>query len=92
VCCAGHEHEAYDEVVGTARILKMGADAVTMGVIDFTWETADQEAPAVTVLKVAASDLPADPRVEAVVESHNQLLEVHIVRWGWGAGAGGGLG
>jgi hypothetical protein len=71
--------------MGTARILKMGADAVTMGVIDFTWETADQESPTVTVLKVAASDLPADPRVEAVVESHNQLLEV---QYGGGPGLG----
>ena len=70
----GHDHQLYHEDIAGATILKLGADAVTIGVIDIDWKVGE-DCPSISVQKLPAVSFPRDPTICACIEKHNQVLK-----------------
>jgi 2',3'-cyclic-nucleotide 2'-phosphodiesterase (5'-nucleotidase family) len=73
----GHDHQLYHEEVAGATVIKMGADADTVGIIDLTWPEVGTPsgAPIITVQKHAAEEFTPDPDLVSRVKIHKHVLE-----------------
>jgi len=73
----GHDHQLYHEEIAGATVIKMGADADTVGIIDLTWPEAATpgEQPTITVHKLAAELFTPDPELVQRVKVHKHVLE-----------------
>lgn len=73
----GHDHDPYYEVVEGTHILKMGSDALKIGVIDLVWNDASTpgSSPTVKVEQYAATNFAADPSVKTAIDEHKKLLD-----------------
>jgi 2',3'-cyclic-nucleotide 2'-phosphodiesterase (5'-nucleotidase family)/Ca2+-binding EF-hand superfamily protein len=76
VIMGGHDHEAFDEIVRDARIIKAGSDAENAAVIDLQWDDESSDAaPTVSVKILPTSDFAPDPLVAKKVQAHNKILQ-----------------
>lgn len=73
VIVGGHEHEIYIEKVDGSMIVKAGADAVNVVVVDVWWDAEDQRHTAVHLLP--ASHFDAEPNAQKFVESTQNFLD-----------------
>merc|ERR1719506_3320899 len=73
----GHDHQLYHEEIAGATVIKMGADADTVGIIDLTWPEAATpgENPIITVQKRPAEDFLPDSDLASRVKVHKHVLE-----------------
>jgi Ca2+-binding EF-hand superfamily protein len=73
----GHDHQLYHEEIKGATVLKMGADADTVGIIDLTWPDASTpgESPTITVQKRPAEDFTPKADLVERVKLHKHVLE-----------------
>lgn len=72
VIVGGHEHEIYIEKIEQSLIVKAGADAANVVVVDVWWDASEQWHSAVHLLPVSHFD--ADPKVQKFVESTYDFL------------------
>eukprot|EP00928_Gymnodinium_smaydae_P022046 TRINITY_DN18642_c0_g2_i1.p1 TRINITY_DN18642_c0_g2~~TRINITY_DN18642_c0_g2_i1.p1 ORF type:complete len:629 (+),score=61.69 TRINITY_DN18642_c0_g2_i1:285-1889(+) len=72
VLLAGHDHEVYIDEAGPTTVLKVGMDAVNIGVCDIWW-TADGTLRRRFAL-LAAEDYPPEPNVEAFVRKTDDFV------------------
>mmetsp|Transcript_34608 Transcript_34608/g.98060 ORF Transcript_34608/g.98060 Transcript_34608/m.98060 type:complete len:704 (+) Transcript_34608:873-2984(+) len=75
VILGGHDHEIMYETVAGCQIIKAGAEAENIAVIDVVWPTPDSARPVVHVSLVDALDFPADPSVSERVAGHYTRVE-----------------
>jgi 2',3'-cyclic-nucleotide 2'-phosphodiesterase (5'-nucleotidase family)/Ca2+-binding EF-hand superfamily protein len=73
----GHDHQLYHEEIAGATVIKMGADADTIGIIDLTWpdSSTQGEAPFITIQKIPAEQYPPDPDLVERMKVHKAVLE-----------------
>merc|ERR1711988_205346 len=73
----GHDHQLYHEEIAGAVVLKMGADADTIGIVDVTWPacTTAGEAPIITVQKCPAEMFAPDEDLMKRIKQHKHVLE-----------------
>jgi 2',3'-cyclic-nucleotide 2'-phosphodiesterase (5'-nucleotidase family)/Ca2+-binding EF-hand superfamily protein len=73
----GHDHQLYHEEVAGATILKVGADADTVGIIDLTWPDVGTpgESPTISIQKIATSSCAPDPELAERTKLHKKVLE-----------------
>ncbi|NET63088.1 MAG: bifunctional metallophosphatase/5'-nucleotidase [Moorea sp. SIO1G6] len=72
VIVGGHEHEIYIEKIERSLIVKAGADATNVVVVDVWWDASEQWHSAVHLLP--ASHFDADTKVQKFVESTQNFL------------------
>ena len=72
VILGGHEHEIYIEKVDGSLIVKAGADATNVVVVDLWWDASDQFHTAVHML--SASNFEADGKAKKFVENTQSFL------------------
>ena len=72
VILGGHEHEIYIEKVDSSLIIKAGADATNVVVVDVWWDADEQCNTAVHML--SASNFDADPKAKKFVENTQSFL------------------
>ncbi len=76
---AGHEHEPYIEQVGSAWVIKAGADAAYAAVVDLAWPevapVGEPDLPTVAVRLVPVADYPEDASLRALVDQHMQPVK-----------------
>ncbi len=72
VILGGHEHEIYIEKIGQSLIVKAGADAVNVVVVDVWWDQQGKNHSAVHLLP--ASHFDADPNTQIFVEITQKFL------------------
>lgn len=72
VIVGGHEHEIYIEKIEGSLIVKAGADAVNVVVVDVWWDASEQCHTAVHMLP--ASHFDADPNAKMFVEITQKFL------------------
>jgi 5'-nucleotidase len=73
----GHDHEAFDEVCNSSRIIKVGMDAVKTAIIDIKWSSATEDSvpPNVQVELVPTMSFPPNPAVAERVKGHQRILQ-----------------
>ncbi|MBI4783276.1 MAG: 5'-nucleotidase C-terminal domain-containing protein [Oscillatoriophycideae cyanobacterium NC_groundwater_1537_Pr4_S-0.65um_50_18] len=72
VILGGHEHEIFIEKIGQSLIVKAGADAANVVVVDVWWDGAEKRHSAVHLLP--ASHFDADPNAQMFVEITQRFL------------------
>ncbi|NEO71651.1 EF-hand domain-containing protein [Moorena sp. SIO3H5] len=72
VIVGGHDHEIYIEKIERSLIVKAGADAINVVVVDVWWDASEQCHSAVHLLPTSHFD--ADPKVQKFVESTQNFL------------------
>ncbi|NEO09088.1 MULTISPECIES: EF-hand domain-containing protein [unclassified Moorena] len=72
IIVGGHEHEIYIEKIERSLIVKAGADATNVVVVDVWWDASEQWHSAVHLLP--ATHFDADPKVQKFVESTENFL------------------
>ncbi|NEO91759.1 MAG: bifunctional metallophosphatase/5'-nucleotidase, partial [Moorea sp. SIO3G5] len=72
VIVGGHDHEIYIEKIERSLIVKAGADATNVVVVDVWWDASEQCHSAVHLLPNSHFD--ADPKVQKFVESTQNFL------------------
>lgn len=81
VILGGHEHVAIHETVASTQIVKTGADAHKVAIVDVTFDDAARPSAAVRIVPVA--DYAEDAAVRALVERHlapvRQLESIPLV-------------
>jgi len=80
ILLASHDHEVYIEEAGKSLLVKVGADAENIGVIDIYWDAAGKLKR--NVHMIAAQDFPLDQKVLKFVnhelDALSQLMDVPI--------------
>ncbi len=76
VIIGGHDHDPYNEIVGTTHILKTGMDANSIGIIELTWPDINSKTPLVSITMRPAQYYAPDPLVQKVVAEHMAVLEL----------------
>ena len=72
VILGGHEHEIYIEKISQSLIVKAGADAANVVVVDIWWDAEEKRQSAVHLLP--ASHFDADPNAQMFVEITQKFL------------------
>jgi len=78
VVLGGHDHEPYDETLSGSRIIKTGMDGQNTAIIDIKWSIDGEEVeakPCVEVEMIPTKTFAADPKVKAIVDAHERILE-----------------
>lgn len=73
----GHDHQLYHECIAGATVIKMGADADTIGIIDVTWPEAATkgEEPTINVQKCPAEWFAQDEELVKRIQLHKHVLQ-----------------
>jgi len=75
VILGGHDHEVMYERHAGCKIIKAGAEAEYIAVVDVIWETPETTIPQVRAALVDAMDFLADPQVSERVAGHYQRVD-----------------
>ena len=73
VVLAAHDHEVFIEEAGNSVVVKVGADASNIGIIDIWWNQEEELKSSVTMLP--ASEFPQSAPVASFVEEQRVFLE-----------------
>jgi hypothetical protein len=75
VVMSGHDHHRVDRIVEGTRLLKPGMDGHYAIVLDLVWDSAaSDKTPTITAETIKVADYPADPDMQAEVESAYSVL------------------
>eukprot|EP00951_Prasinocladus_malaysianus_P046238 scaffold632573_cov50-Prasinocladus_malaysianus.AAC.1 len=71
----GHDHEIMYETIEGCQIIKAGAEAEYIAVVDLTWPNPEAKVPEVRVSLVDALNFSADEEVRRRVDGHYGRIE-----------------